>query len=72
VSNPAHQRTDKVTPETPIDTSDHDDDDDDDDDDRDGLRNVGLIRTCDAADSPRRLHQIQSPRKLKNLKQGIV
>jgi len=31
--------------------------DPDDDDDRDDLRNVGSIRTPDAADSPRRLHQ---------------
>jgi len=37
------------------------------DDDRNGLRNVGSVSTPDAADSPRRLHQIQSPRKLKNL-----
>jgi hypothetical protein len=28
-----------------------------DDDDRDGHRNVGKIRTRNAADSPRRLHQ---------------
>jgi len=35
-----------------------DDDDDDDGDDRYGLRNVGSVRTSDAADSPRRLHQI--------------
>jgi hypothetical protein len=31
-----------------------------DDDDRDGHRNVGTIRTPNAADSPRRLHQTQS------------
>jgi hypothetical protein len=36
-----------------------DPDDDDDDDDRDDLRNVGSVRTRDAADSPRRFHQIQ-------------
>jgi len=36
-----------------------DDDDDDDDDDRDGPRNVGFIRTPDAADSPRGFHKIQ-------------
>jgi hypothetical protein len=38
---------------------------DDDYDDRDGPRNVGFIQTSDAADSLRRLHRIQSPRKLK-------
>jgi hypothetical protein len=37
------------------------------DDDRDGHRNVGTIRTPNAADSPRRLHQIHSPRKHQDL-----
>jgi hypothetical protein len=32
--------------------------DSDDDDDPDGLRNVGSVRTPDAADSLRRLHQM--------------
>jgi hypothetical protein len=36
---------------------------DDDDDDRDGHRNVGILRTPNAADSPRRLYQVHSPRK---------
>jgi len=39
----------------------------DDDDDRDGHRNVGKIRTPNAADSPRRLHQVHSPRKHQDL-----
>jgi len=35
--------------------------------DHHGLQNVGSIQTPVMADSPRRLHQIQSPQKLKNL-----
>jgi hypothetical protein len=41
----------------------HTSDPDDDDDDRDGHRNVGTILTPNAADSPKRLHQVHSPRK---------
>jgi hypothetical protein len=41
--------------------------DPDDDDDRDGHRNVGTIRTPNAADSPRRLRQVHSPRKHQDL-----
>jgi hypothetical protein len=33
--------------------------DDDDDDDRDGHRNVGILRTPNAADSPRRLYHFR-------------
>jgi len=40
---------------------------DPDDDDRDGHRNVGTIRTPNAADSPRRLDQVHSPRKHQDL-----
>jgi hypothetical protein len=35
--------------------------------DRDGPRNFGLMQTPNAADSPR-IHRIQSPLKLKNIK----
>jgi hypothetical protein len=45
---------------------------DPDDDDRDGHRNVGAIRTPNAADSPRRLHQVHSPRKHQDLKLTFV
>jgi len=38
-----------------------------DDDDRDGHRNVGILRTPNAADSPRRLYQVYSPRKHQDL-----
>jgi hypothetical protein len=38
-----------------------------DDDDRDGHRNVGILRTPNAADSPRRLYQVHSPRKHQDL-----
>jgi hypothetical protein len=34
-----------------------------DDEDRDGHRNVGILRTPNAADSPRRLCQVHSPRE---------
>jgi hypothetical protein len=37
------------------------------DDDRDGHRNVGILRTPNAADSPRRLYQVHSPRKHQDL-----
>jgi hypothetical protein len=62
-TNPSHQSKDKVyirEPGDPIDTSDPDDDDDDDDVDSDGHRNVGIIRTTNTADSPRKLHQIST------------
>jgi len=36
-------------------------------DDRDGHRNVGILRTPNAADSPRRLYQVHSPRKHQDL-----
>jgi hypothetical protein len=38
-----------------------------DDDDRDGHRNVGILRTPNATDSPRRLHQVHSPREHQDL-----
>jgi hypothetical protein len=39
----------------------------DDDDDRDGHQNVSILCTPNAADSPRRLHQVHSPRKHQDL-----
>jgi hypothetical protein len=42
-----------------------------DDDDRDGQRNVGILRTSNAADSPRRLYQIPSDFHVLQLKKVL-
>jgi hypothetical protein len=63
-SNPAHRATDEAYIS---DHGGHIHTSYPDYDDRDGHRNVGILRTPKAADSPRRLYQVHSPRKHQGL-----